>query len=176
MAEKNDAINGTLRSHGFFWRNSTGQRLLQIRVGKSPDLDKVIESLELLKDPPVFHDALQIASSAFDHDQNGLHWRDIVVPQIKQLSRSSARLAAVIAQLGLTADAAVGPHPSVLLTALASAKATAEAKVLQAVEKAKKVRPPGRTRMDEDTRVATQPSLKQIAKLFGRRHDVSRNT
>ena len=176
MAEKNDAINGTLRSHGFFWRNSTGQRLLQIRVGKSPDLDKVIESLELLKDPPVFHDALQIASSAFDHDQNGLHWRDIVVPQIKQLSRSSARLAAVIAQLGLTADAAVGPHPSVLLTALASAKATAEAQVLQAVSRAKKGKPPGRPRIDKDTQIGPQPSIKQIARLFGRHLDVSQSS
>ena len=146
-----------------------------MRAGRSPDWDRVIESLELLMDPTVFHEALQTASLAFEHDRSGLDWRAILTPQLEKLSTRSARLATVLAQVGFFADAAVGLSPSHIIKALASATATAEAGVLQAESKAKQTRAPCRQRTDEDTR-ATQPSLRQLAALFGRHPDGSRKT
>ena len=109
-----------------------------MRAGRSPDWDRVIESLELLMDPTVFQGTMQTTSLAFEHDRNGLDWRAILTPQVEDLSTRSARLAIVLARVGFFTGAAVGLSPSHIIAALASVTATAEAGVLQAESKAKK--------------------------------------
>ena len=151
-----------------------------MRVRNSPDWDKVIASLETLKDPAVFQDALHIASAAAATAKDDGNWLASLKSQLLGLSRSSAPLATVLAQVGFDADAAVDTSLCIyeLLAALSSAKATAEAKVLQAafVSKSARQGPRGRPRKDKSAKVEKAPSLRMVARLFGKKLEVNQTS
>ena len=81
---------------------------------------------------------------------------------------------------GFDADAAVDTSLCIyeLLAALSSAKATAEAKVLQAAFISKNARqgPRGRPRKDKSAKVEKAPSLRMVARLFGKKLEVNQTS
>ena len=159
LADKDDFINGTLRLHGFHWQNCSTR---QMRVCKSPGWNEVIVSLGALKDPAVFEEAVHIVSLAFQDRVIGADWLGILMPKLLDRSQSSAPLATVLAQFDFEANAAVGIDLSELLASLSSAKATAEAKVLQAENNAKRVRPPGRPNNSQGAQHKKQPHFRTV--------------